>query len=132
MTTRDVILTITLMLGGGLAARLVADLLRLPHMLLLLGAGILLGPSVSGAIEVPLDSMGAELILTIGVSFILFHGGLQLSLAVLGRVAVGLILLAVPGVVITAVYMHAACTAGGVVLLERLAGNSPGTHLALS
>jgi cell volume regulation protein A len=90
------------MLGAGLAARLAADLLRLPHMLLLLAAGILLGPSVSGAIEVPLDSMGAQLVLTLGVSFILFHGGLQLSVAVLGRVAVGLVLLAVPGVVLTA------------------------------
>src|SRR5437773_985352 len=32
-------------------------------MLLLLGAGALLGPSVSGAIDVPLDSIGAELAL---------------------------------------------------------------------
>jgi cell volume regulation protein A len=91
------------MLGAGLAARLAADVLRLPHMLLLVGAGALLGPSVSDAIRVPLDSTGAQVILTLGVSFILFHGGLQLSLAVLGRVAVGLVLLAVPGVVITAV-----------------------------
>src|SRR5919199_2861124 len=90
------------MLGAGIAARLLADLLRLPHMLLLLGAGVLLGPSVSDAIDVPLKSMGAQLVLTLGVSFILFHGGLQLSLAVLNRVAVGLLLLAVPGVVITA------------------------------
>jgi cell volume regulation protein A len=103
MSTKDVILTITLMLAAGLASRLLADLVRLPHMLLLLGAGVLLGPSVSDAIDVPLDSMGAELILTIGVSFILFHGGMQLSVAVLSRVAVGLLLLAIPGVVLTAV-----------------------------
>ncbi len=90
------------MLGAGLAARLVADLLRLPHMLLLLLAGILLGPSVADAIDVPLGSMGAQLVLTLGVSFILFHGGLQLSVDVLSRVAIGLLLLAVPGVVITA------------------------------
>ena len=36
--------------------------------------------------------MGAELILTLGVSFILFHGGLQLSLTILSRVAVGLLM----------------------------------------
>ena len=46
--------------------------------------------------------MGAEILLTLGVSFILFHGGLQLSTRILSRVAVGLGLLAVPGVVITA------------------------------
>ena len=62
----------------------------------------LLGPRCLDAIDVPLDSTGAELLLTLGVSFILFFGGLQLSLGVLSRVAVGLGLLAVPGVVITA------------------------------
>src|SRR5919199_1702627 len=101
------------MLGAGLAARLVADLVRLPHMLLLLVTGILLGPSVSDAIDVPLRSMGAQLVLTLGVSFILFHGGLQLSLAVLNRVAVGLLLLAVPGVVVTALVTGSAA-AGAV------------------
>ena len=54
-------------------------------MLVLLFAGVLLGPSVSGAIDVPLDSMGAQLLLSLGVSFILFHGGLQLSTRVLSR-----------------------------------------------
>src|ERR671933_248653 len=109
------------MLGAGLAARLIADLLRLPHMLLLLGAGVLLGPSVSGAIDVPLKSMGAQLVLTLGVSFILFHGGMQLSVRVLSRVAVGLVLLAVPGVVITAaVAGSVAALAFGVPLTTGL------------
>jgi cell volume regulation protein A len=102
MTVRDVILTITLILGAGLVSQLVADYLRAPRMLVLLLAGALLGPSVSGAIEVPLDSMGPQLLLTIGVSFILFHGGLQLSTRVLSRVVVGLLMLVVPGVILTA------------------------------
>ncbi len=71
-------------------------------MLFLLAAGVLLGPSLTDAIDVPLDSTGAQLLLTLGVSFILFHGGLQLSTRVLSRVAIGLGLLAVPGVVVTA------------------------------
>src|ERR1044072_8714929 len=103
MTTKDVILTITLMLAAGLGAELLAELIRVPPMLLLLAAGALLGPSVAGAIDVPLDSMGAELVLTLGVSFILFHGGLQLSLKVLSRTAIGLLLLVIPGVVLTAI-----------------------------
>src|SRR2546423_1756076 len=101
MTVRDVILTITLMLGAGLASQIVADYLRAPRMLVLLFAGALLGPSVSGAIDVPLDSMGPQLLLTIGVSFILFHGGLQLSTRVLGGVVVGLVILVLPGVFLT-------------------------------
>jgi cell volume regulation protein A len=99
---KDTILTLALMLGAGLVSQLVAIALRLPHMLVLLGAGALLGPSVSGAIDLSLDSPGARVLLTLGVSFILFHGGLKLSLGVLGRVAVSLGLLAVPGVVLTA------------------------------
>jgi potassium/hydrogen antiporter len=102
MTAKDVILTIAIMLGAGLAGQLVADALRLPRMLVFLLAGVLLGPSVSSSVDVPLDSIGAQLLLSLGVSFILFHGGLQLSTRVLSRVAVGLTLLAVPGVVVTA------------------------------
>jgi cell volume regulation protein A len=103
MAVKDVILTLTLMLGAGLVSQLVADVLHAPRMLLLLGAGALLGPSVSDAIDVPLDSMGPQLLLTLGVSFILFHGGLQLSTRVLAKVGVGLGLLVVPGVVLTAI-----------------------------
>jgi cell volume regulation protein A len=103
MAVKDVILTLTLMLGAGLVSQLVADVLHAPRMLLLLGAGALLGPSVSDAIDVPLDSMGPQLLLTLGVSFILFHGGLQLSTQVLAKVGVGLGLLVVPGVVLTAI-----------------------------
>jgi cell volume regulation protein A len=102
VAVKDVILTITLMLGAGLASQLVADYLRAPRMLAFLGAGALLGPSVSDAIDVPLDSMGPQLLLTLGVSFILFHGGLQLSTRVLNSVAVGLLMLVVPGVILTA------------------------------
>jgi cell volume regulation protein A len=51
---------------------------------------------------VPLGGDGAQLLLTLGVSFILFHGGLQLSVSVLSRTAYGLGLLVVPGVLVTA------------------------------
>jgi potassium/hydrogen antiporter len=103
MAVKDVILAVAIMLGAGLVCQLVADLIRVPRMLVLLAAGALLGSSVSGVIDVKLDSIGAQLVLTLGVSFILFHGGLQLSTRVLGQVAVGLGMLAVPGVVLTAI-----------------------------
>ena len=102
MSTKDIIFTLGVMLVGGLVCQVVADLVRAPRMLVLLLGGTLLGPSVTDAIDVPLDSTGAELLLTLGVSFILFYGGLQLSVGILSRVAVGIGLLAVPGVVVTA------------------------------
>ena len=55
----------------------------------------------------PLDSLGAQLLFTLGVSLILFYGGLSLSLPVLRKVWIGLGLLVVPGVVLTAAVVTA-------------------------
>lgn len=102
LDTTDVILTIGLILAAGLVALPVATFLRVPYMLVLVGAGALLGPSVLDRIDVPLGGTGEQVLLTLGVSFILFHGGLHLSTRVLGRVAFGLGMLVLPGVIVTA------------------------------
>ena len=102
MSARDVIETLAILLAAGLVSEVVAGLLRIPRMVVLLAAGALLGPDVAGAVELPLDSVGVQLLLTLGVSLILFYGGLNLAFSVLRPVAIGLGLLAVPGVVITA------------------------------
>jgi cell volume regulation protein A len=111
MEPHEVIETVAILLGVGLVSKLVADLVRIPQMLVLLGAGALIGPAALDAIDISLDSLGAQLILTVGVSFILFHGGLQLSARILERVAVGLTLLVIPGVIITALVTGAAAAA---------------------
>jgi cell volume regulation protein A len=100
--TRDVILTVGLLLAAGLGARVLADLLRAPEIVLLIGIGALLGQSATGALDVPLESTGAQLLFTFGVSSILFYGGLRLSLGVLRDVGLSLGLLAIPGVLLTA------------------------------
>jgi cell volume regulation protein A len=79
---------------------------------------VLLGPEVLDAVELPLSSVGVQLLLTLGVSFILFHGGLGLSLSVLRPVALGLGLLAVPGVVLTAILTGAVAALAFDVPLE--------------
>ena len=111
MSAKDITQTIAIMLAAGLGAELVAGALRLPRMVVLLGAGALLGPFVVNAVDLPLDSAGIQLLLTLGVSFILFYGGLGLSLRVLQQVAVGLGLLAVVGVVLTAAVTGAVAAA---------------------
>jgi cell volume regulation protein A len=100
--TQDVILMLSLLLGAALAARFVASLTPVPEILVLVAVGALFGPSALDVIDVPLDSLGAQLMFTLGVSLILFYGGLNLSLPLLRRVGVGLGLLVVPGVVLTA------------------------------
>jgi potassium/hydrogen antiporter len=101
-STEDVILTVGVLLAAGLGARVLAELLRLPDIVLLIALGALLGPSVLDVIDVPLDSLGAQVLFTFGVSSILFYGGLRLSIGVLRGVAVSLGMLAIPGVLLTA------------------------------
>jgi potassium/hydrogen antiporter len=100
--TDDLLLTLSLLLMGALMARFVASLLRVPEILVLVVIGALFGPSVLDVIDVPFESLGAQLIFTLGVSLILFYGGLSLSLPILRGVWMSLTMLAVPGVVITA------------------------------
>jgi cell volume regulation protein A len=92
-----------LILGAGLLSQLIATLIRLPEMVVLVAAGALIGPSVLGLVENPLGGIGAQLLFNIGVALILFHGGTGISLRVISRTAIGLGLLVLPGVVITAV-----------------------------
>jgi potassium/hydrogen antiporter len=105
---RDVIEILAIILAAGLASELIASVLRLPRMVVQLAAGAVLGPHILDVLDFELGSVGVQLLLTLGVSFILFHGGLGLSLQVLSRVGVGLTLLAIPGVVIVALVTGAA------------------------
>ena len=111
MSARDIIEVLAIMLAAGLVSELLANALRLPRMIVLLAAGAILGPHVLEALELPLDSAGVQILLTLGVSMILFHGGLGLSARVLQQVAVGLGLLAIPGVILTAVVTGAVAAA---------------------
>jgi potassium/hydrogen antiporter len=100
--TDDLFLTLSLLLMGALMARFIASLLRIPEILVLVAIGALFGSSALDVVDVPFESLGAQLIFTLGVSLILFYGGLTLSLPILRKVWMSLAMLAVPGVVITA------------------------------
>ncbi|HEX2506454.1 MAG TPA: sodium:proton antiporter [Gaiellaceae bacterium] len=108
MEAKEAMETLAILLAVGLVAELLADVLRLPRMVVLLGAGVLIGPEVLGWVYTPLDSLGPQLLFSLGVALILFYGGLELSLRVLSRVGGTLSLLAVPGVVLTALVTGAA------------------------
>lgn len=118
---RDVLMTLGLLFAAGLVARTLADLAGVPEVLLLVALGAALGPHSAGVLDVPLDAVGAQLISTLGVSAILFFGGLNLSLRVLRDVAGSLALLVVPGVLVTAAITGvAARLAFGVPWTEAL------------
>lgn len=102
MDTQGVLHDVGLILLAGVVAIPLALLLRLPQMVLLLLAGVVLGPSGADLVENPVAGLGAQLVFTLGVSLILFHGGVGVSLRVISRTAVGIGLLAFPGIAITA------------------------------
>jgi cell volume regulation protein A len=108
MPGHDVLETLALVLAVGVVARPLARAVRLPSMLVLVFCGLAIGPSALGLVSVPLDSGAAQVLLTLGVSFILFHGGLHLSARVLKNTALGLALLVIPGVLLTAAVTGAA------------------------
>ena len=83
MPRQEVIETPAIVLAAGHASELVAAALRLPRMVVFLDAGAALGPHGLDVLELPLESTAIQLLLTLGVSFILFHGRLDLSLLVL-------------------------------------------------
>jgi potassium/hydrogen antiporter len=91
-----------LILCAGLVSQLIATVTRLPQMVVLVAAGALIGPSVLGLVSNPLGGVGAQLLFNIGVALILFHGGTGISLRVISGTAVGLGLLVLPGVLLTA------------------------------
>jgi potassium/hydrogen antiporter len=97
-----------LILGAGLVAQLIATSLRVPEMIVLVAVGAMIGPSVLGIVENPLNGVGAQLIFTVGVAMILFHGGVGISLRVISKTAVGLGMLVLPGIFITAFIVAAA------------------------
>jgi cell volume regulation protein A len=99
---QDVLRDVGLILLVGVVAIPVAALLRLPQMVVLLLGGVALGPSGADLIENPVEGLGAQLVFTLGVSLILFHGGVGISLRVISRTAVGIGLLVLPGIAITA------------------------------
>src|SRR3712207_8069441 len=76
-------------------------------MIALVAVGALIGPSVLGIVENPLTGVGAQLIFTVGVAMILFHGGVGISLRVISRTAVGLGLLVLPGIFLTPIIVAA-------------------------
>jgi potassium/hydrogen antiporter len=110
VSARDVIEILALVFAAGLVSEVVAGFLRVPRMVVLLAAGAVLGPDVADLVDLPLDSVAIQILLTLGVSMILFYGGLGLSFAVLRPVVAGLGLLAIPGVLITAFVTGAVAT----------------------
>jgi len=101
-TAQHVLLTFSaLFLAGAIAAK-IADLLRVPDVVLFLLIGIVAGPPGLNLVNVPPQSALNQTMLILGASFLLFQGGTSITFRVLKEVWITLSLLATVAVLITA------------------------------
>ena len=100
---------VALALGFGVLAQALAALLRIPSIVLLFGAGLLLGPEGVGWIEPRVLGDGLFSLVSLAVAVILFEGALNLDLRRLRREGRTIRSLVTTGAVIT--WVGAACAA---------------------
>jgi NhaP-type Na+/H+ or K+/H+ antiporter len=95
-------LVFALALGAGMVAQLLARHARVPSIVFLLGAGVLLGPDGLGLVRPRELGDGLMAIVQLAVAVILFEGGLNLELDRLRRAGRAIQLLVTLGALITA------------------------------
>lgn len=102
-TAKHVLFIMGIILASGSIAGFIAQKIRVPDIVVFLLVGILLGPAVSGTIDVPSASALNEMILIFGASYLIFDGGATVEMRVLKDVWISLIVIATIGVLVTAV-----------------------------
>jgi NhaP-type Na+/H+ or K+/H+ antiporter len=80
-----VALTVAIALAGGMAIQLVARTIRVPAIILLLGAGLLMGPQGLGWVQPTELGDGLFVVVDFAVAIILFEGALNLKVQRLRR-----------------------------------------------
>jgi NhaP-type Na+/H+ or K+/H+ antiporter len=98
----DPALTVAVALAAGMIAQTIARHLRVPGIVLLLAAGVLLGPDVAGIVRP--QSLGPALQVLVGyaVAIVLFEGGMNLEIRRLRRSATSIRQLVTVGALVTA------------------------------
>ena len=98
----DPALTLALAMAAGMASQALARHLRVPGIVLLLAAGVLLGPDIADVVRP--DTLGPALQILVGfaVAVILFEGGMNLNLRRLRREARSIRQLVTFGALVTA------------------------------
>lgn len=89
-----------LLISGAVSAK-IAGWLRIPDIVVYLLAGIAVGPYGFNFVSLEVDSSVNQIILVLGASVLLFHGGLEVSFEVLRRTWITLFLLATAGVLVS-------------------------------
>ena len=97
---KHVLLAFGMILAVGSFSGLLAQKIRTPDVVIFLLVGMLLGPEITGLIDIKADSALNQIILIFGSCYILFDGGASLRLKVLKEVWITIVLIATLGVLI--------------------------------
>ncbi|GAB4482444.1 MAG: hypothetical protein OHK006_00870 [Thermodesulfovibrionales bacterium] len=99
-TAKHVLLIFGIILAVGAVSSLIAQKLKVPDVVIFLLTGILLGPELTGLIDIKADSALNQLILIFGSCYILFDGGATLRFSILKEVWITITAIATVGVLI--------------------------------
>lgn len=132
LTAEHVLLTAAIILGLGSILGFIARKARVPDIVLYLLAGIVLGPQVTGVLNISPESSLSWIILIFGASYILFDGGAMLRIKYLKEIWISLTLIVSLGVIVTALITGVAAFAvltipltGALLLGAAVAATDP-------
>jgi NhaP-type Na+/H+ or K+/H+ antiporter len=103
MSTIYVLTSLVAVMIIGIFAHMLGRIVRIPSIVFLLIAGIILGPEVTGLIEPSRFGSGIELLVGFAVAIIVFEGGLDIDIRQLRKIQHSIVNLVTVGVIITVV-----------------------------
>ena len=110
MSTAYVLTSLVVVMIVGIFAHMLGRLVKIPSIIFLLAAGIILGPEVTGVIEPSRLGIAIELLVGFAVAIIVFEGGLYIDVRQLRKMQRSIVNLVTSGVLITMVLTAVAAT----------------------
>ena len=98
---KELLYLLGIILSTGMLSSYIAKILRLPDVVFLLFAGIILGVNGLNLIDIKVNSVLNQLILIFGSCYILFDGGASVRIQIIKKVWPTLLLISTFGVLIT-------------------------------
>lgn len=102
LAAQDLLFVCAVVLAVGSLTGYFARRIGVPDIVLFLLIGMLIGPEVTGLVDIRVESTVNQLLLLFGASYILFDGGASVRFKVLKETWITIVVIATVGVVITA------------------------------
>lgn len=126
--TNQMLELIAIVLFSGVLFSKLSKLIHMPDVVMYILAGILIGPTALGIINISDYPAANPLILTFGAAYILYDGGREINLKVLNKVKFSVLLLATIGVLVSTLITGLA--ASKILGLDLLTGLLLGSVIA--